>query len=77
MSLPGYATVNLHGAYAIGRASLFLKVNNLLDNNAASFGTYFGTDGLANAPGAPAITSARTLVPLQPRAVEAGFTLRW
>jgi iron complex outermembrane receptor protein len=76
-SLPGYATVNLHGSYVLGRASLFLKVDNLLDSRAASFGTYFGTDGLANVPGAPAITSARTLVPLQPRAVEAGVTLRW
>jgi iron complex outermembrane receptor protein len=76
-SLPGYATLNLHGSYAIGRASLFLKVDNLLDNRAASFGTYFGADGLDNVPGAPEITSARTLVPLQPRAVEAGFTLRW
>jgi iron complex outermembrane receptor protein len=76
-SLPGYATVNLHGSYVIGRASLFLKVDNLLDSRAASFGTYFGADGLANVPGAPAITSPRTLVPLQPRAVEAGFTLRW
>ena len=76
-SLPGYATVNLHGSYALGRASLFLKVDNLLDSRAASYGTYFGTDGLANAPGAPTITSPRTLVPLQPRAVEAGITLRW
>jgi iron complex outermembrane receptor protein len=76
-SLPGYATVNLHGSYALGRASLFLKVDNLLDSRAASFGTYFGTDGLASAPGAPEVTSARTLVPLQPRAVEAGITLRW
>ena len=76
-SLPGYATVNLHGAYALGRASLFLKVDNLLDSRAASFGAYFGTDGLDNVAGAPNITSARTLVPLQPRAVEAGFTLRW
>jgi iron complex outermembrane receptor protein len=76
-SLPGYATVNLHGSYALGRASLFLKVDNLLDSRAASFGTYFGTDGLANVPGAPEITSPRTLVPLQPRAVEAGITLRW
>jgi len=76
-SLPGYATVNLHGAYALGRASLFLKVDNLLDSRAASYGTYFGTDGLANVPGAPTITSPRTLVPLQPRAVEAGITWRW
>ena len=76
-SLPGYATVNLHGAYALGRATLFLKVDNLLDSRAASFGTYFGTDGLDNVPGAPDITSARTLVPLQSRAVEAGITLRW
>ncbi|MGZ3274110.1 MAG: TonB-dependent receptor [Caulobacteraceae bacterium] len=76
-SLPGYATVNLHGSYALGRASLFLKVDNLLDSRAASFGAYFGTDSLASAPGAPSITSARTLVPLQPRAVEIGFSLRW
>ena len=76
-SLPGYVTMNLHGSYALGRASLFLKVDNLLDSRAASFGTYFGTDGLDNVPGAPEITSARTLVPLQPRAVEAGITLRW
>lgn len=76
-SLPGYATVSLHGSYAIGRASLFLKVDNLLDSRAASFGTYFATDGLANVAGAPAIDSARTVVPLQPRAVEAGVTLRW
>lgn len=77
-SLPGYATVNLHGSYAIGRrASLFVKADNLTGSRAASFGTYFGTDGLANAPGAPAITSARTLVPLQPRAVEVGLRLAW
>jgi len=76
-SLPGYATLNLHGSYALGRANLFLKVDNLLDNRAASFGTYFGTDGLDNVAGAPAIASARTLAPLQPRAVEAGITLRW
>jgi iron complex outermembrane receptor protein len=76
-SLPGYATVNLHGSYVLGRASLFLKVDNLLDSRAASFGTYFGTDGLNNVPGPPDITSPRTLVPLQPRAVEAGITLRW
>jgi iron complex outermembrane receptor protein len=76
-SLPGYATLNLHGSYALGRANLFLKVDNLLDSRASSFGTYFGTDGLDNVPGAPEITSPRTLVPLQPRAVEAGITLRW
>jgi hypothetical protein len=69
--------VNLHGSYTLGRASLFLKVDNLLDSRASSFGTYFGTDGLDNVQGAPEITSPRTLVPLQPRAVEAGFTLRW
>jgi len=76
-SLPGYATVDLHAAYALGRASLFLGVDNLLDSRAAGFGTYFGTGGLDQVPGAPAVTSARTLVPLQPRAVEAGVTLRW
>jgi iron complex outermembrane receptor protein len=76
-SLPGYATLNLHGAYQLGRASLFLKVDNLLDSRAATFGTYFGTDGLANVAGAPDIRSPRTVTPLQPRAVEAGVSLRW
>jgi iron complex outermembrane receptor protein len=76
-SLPGYATLNLHGSYDLGRARLFLKVDNLLDSRASSFGTYFGTGGLADVPGAPFLSDPRTLVPLQLRAVEVGLTLRW
>jgi iron complex outermembrane receptor protein len=76
-SLPGYATLNVHGSYALGRASLFLRVDNVLDSRAASFGTYFDPTSLDNVKGAPALSDPRTLVPLQPRAVEAGITWRW
>jgi len=76
-SLPGYATLNLHGAYQLGRARLFLKVDNLLDSRVATYGTYVDTGSLNNVKGAAPLSDSRTLVPLQPRAIEIGITLRW
>jgi iron complex outermembrane receptor protein len=75
--LPGYAIVSLHGALRLGRATLFARVDNLLDSRAASFGTYAQTDSLANVKGAPALSDPHSLVTLQPRSLQAGITVRW
>ena len=76
-SLPGYAVLGLHGAYRLGRAILFARVDNLLDSRAASFGTYADTGSLDNVQGAPALSDPHTVVPLQPRSFQAGITFRW
>ena len=76
--LAGYAVLGVHGAYKAGRRlTLFARVDNLLDNHAASFGTYVDTTSLNGVAGAPTLTSPRTLTPLEPRAVHVGLTLNW
>lgn len=76
--LAGYAVLGAHGAYKFGRRlTLFARIDNLLDNHAASFGTYIDTTSLDGVAGAPTLNNPRTLTPLEPRAVQMGLTLAW
>src|SRR5262249_53985987 len=73
--LPGYAVVNVHASYQINKTiQIYGKINNLLDNHYAPYGTFFDTAQLPNfaAGGAP-FTNAQTVNPAYPRTFYAGM----
>jgi outer membrane receptor protein involved in Fe transport len=73
--LPGYAVVNVHASYQINKTiQIYGRVNNLLDNHYATYGTFFDTTQLPNfaAGGAP-FTNAQALNPAYPRTFYAGM----
>jgi iron complex outermembrane receptor protein len=73
--LPGYAVVNVHASYQINKTvQIYGKINNLLDNHYATYGTFFDTGALPNfaAGGAP-FTDAQALNPAYPRTFYAGM----
>jgi iron complex outermembrane receptor protein len=73
--LPGYAVVNVHASYQINKTiQIYGKINNLLDNHYATYGTFFDTNALPNfANGGAAFTNAQTLNPAYPRTFYAGM----
>jgi iron complex outermembrane receptor protein len=73
--LPGYAVVNVHASYQINKTiQIYGKINNLLDNHYATYGTFFDTNALPNfANGGAAFTNAQALNPAYPRTFYAGL----
>ena len=73
--LPGYAVFNLHGSYQIDKTfQVYARVDNILDNRYATFGTFFDTSAIPNISngGAP-FTDPRSLSPARPRVYYAGL----
>jgi outer membrane receptor protein involved in Fe transport len=73
--LPGYAVFNLHGSYQIDKTfQVYARVDNILDNRYATFGTFFDTGAIPNISngGAP-FTDPRSLSPARPRVYYAGL----
>ena len=73
--LPAYAVFNLHGSYQINKTfQVYARVDNVLDNHYATYGTFFETDALPNfANGGAPFTDARSISPARPRAFYAGL----
>ncbi len=73
--LPGYAVFNLHGSYQIDKNfQVYARVDNILDNRYATYGTFFDTGAIPNISngGAP-FTDPRSLSPSRPRVYYAGL----
>lgn len=78
--LSGYAVASLHGSYALGRGlELYGRIDNLFDRRYATFGTYFGPDGIANVHPNPLPPEAdpRTNTLAPPRSFQIGLRARW
>ena len=73
--LPSYAVFNLHTSYQINKTfQVYARVDNVLDNRYATYGTFFDTSALPNfANGGAPFTDPRSLSPAQPRAFYAGL----
>ena len=73
--LPGYAVVNVHASYQVSKnVQIYGKINNLLDNHYATYGTFFDTTTLPNfANGGAAFTNASSISPAYPRTFYAGM----
>jgi outer membrane receptor protein involved in Fe transport len=74
--LPSYAVFGVHASYQVDKTyQIFGRIDNLLDNRYASYGTFFETGALPNFynPGnGNQFTDPRTLNPAMPRAFYAG-----
>ena len=77
--LPGYSVFNLHASYQINKTyQLYGRVDNILDNRYATYGTFFETGDIPNfANGGAAFTDPRTVSPARPRAFYAGLKATW
>jgi outer membrane receptor protein involved in Fe transport len=75
--LPSYAVFNVHASYQINKSlQVYGKIDNVLDNHYATYGTFFDTAALPNfANGGAAFTDARSLSPARPRAFYAGLKM--
>ena len=73
--LPGYAVFNLHASYQIDKTfQIYGRVDNVLDNRYATYGTFFDTGAVPNfANGGAPFTDPRSLSPARPRAFYAGL----
>jgi outer membrane receptor protein involved in Fe transport len=73
--LPGYAVFNLHASYQIDKTfQIYGRVDNVLDNRYATYGTFFQTDAIPNfANGGAPFSDPRSLSPARPRALYAGL----
>jgi outer membrane receptor protein involved in Fe transport len=73
--LPGYAVFNLHASYQIDKTfQIYGRVDNVLDNRYATYGTFFDTGAIPNfANGGAPFTDPRSLSPARPRALYAGL----
>ena len=74
--LGAYWAASLHSSYVLGRGvELFGRVNNLFDRRYATYGAFFGADGIGNVKPAPLPPAAdpRTLTLAAPRAVVIGL----
>ncbi len=68
--LPSYATFNVHASYQINKTfQIYGRVDNVLDNRYATFGTFFDTGAIPNAN----FTDPRSISPARPRAFYAGL----
>jgi len=73
--LPGYAVFNLHSSYQINKTfQVYARMDNILDNRYATYGTFFDTTAIPNLSngGAP-FTDPRSLSPARPRTFYAGL----
>jgi iron complex outermembrane receptor protein len=73
--LPGYAVFNLHASYQIDKTyQIYGRVDNVLDNRYATYGTFFDTGAIPNfANGGAPFTDPRSLSPARPRAFYTGM----
>jgi len=81
--LPSYTVFNAHASYQIDkRFQIYGRVDNILDNRYATYGTFFDTGAVPNFTAGPAtnfanggvpFTDARSLSPARPRAFYAGL----
>ncbi len=73
--LPGYAVFNVHASYQIDKTyQVYARVDNILDNRYATYGTFFDTTSVPNfANGGNQFTDPRSLSPARPRAFYAGL----
>jgi len=72
--LPSYTVFNVHTSYQINKTfQVYGRIDNLLDNRYATYGTFFDTTAVPNfANGSAAFTDPRSLSPARPRAFYAG-----
>jgi outer membrane receptor protein involved in Fe transport len=72
--LPSYAVFSVHASYQLDKTyQIFGRIDNLLDNRYATYGTFFDTTALPNfANGGNSFNDPRTLNPAIPRAFYAG-----
>jgi iron complex outermembrane receptor protein len=78
--LPSYTVASAHASWDLGHGlTLFGRVENLFDRRYATFGTYFGADGIADLHPSPlpADPSPNSDTPAAPRAVLVGLRLSW
>jgi len=73
--LPSYAVFNLHASYQIDKTfQIYGRVDNVLDNRYATYGTFFNIGAVPNfANGGAAFTDARSISPARPRAFYLGL----
>jgi outer membrane receptor protein involved in Fe transport len=73
--LPGYSVFNVHASYQINKTfQIYGRVDNILDNRYATYGTFFDTGDVPNfANGGTQFTDARSVSPARPRAFYAGL----
>jgi len=73
--LPSYAVFNVHASYQIDKTfQIYGRVDNVLDNRYATYGTFFDTNAIPNsANGGAQFTDARSLSPARPRAFYVGL----
>ncbi len=73
--LPAYTVFNLHASYQVDKTiQIYGRVDNILDNRYATYGTFFDTTAVPNfANGGVPFTDARTVSPARPRAFYAGL----
>jgi outer membrane receptor protein involved in Fe transport len=73
--LPGYSVFNVHASYQINKTfQIYGRVDNILDNRYATYGTFFDTGNVPNfANGGTQFTDARSVSPARPRAFYAGL----
>jgi iron complex outermembrane receptor protein len=73
--LPSYFVFNVHTSYQIDKnVQLYGRIDNLLDNRYATYGTFFETDAVPNfANGGTQFTDPRSVSPARPRAFYAGM----
>ena len=68
--LPSYATFNAHASYQINKTfQIYGRVDNILDNRYATYGTFFDTGAIPTAN----FTDPRSISPARPRAFYAGL----
>lgn len=73
--VPGYAVFNLHTSYQLDKTfQIYGRLDNVLDNRYATYGTFFDTGAIPNfANGGAPFTDPRSLSPARPRALYAGL----
>jgi outer membrane receptor protein involved in Fe transport len=73
--LPSYAVFNVHASYQINKTfQIYGRVDNLLDNRYATYGTFFDTSAVPNfTNGGAAFADPRSVSPARPRAFYAGL----
>jgi outer membrane receptor protein involved in Fe transport len=73
--LPSYTVFNVHASYQVDKNfQIYGRVDNLLDNRYATYGTFFDVNAIPNfANGGAQFTDARSVSPARPRAFYAGM----
>jgi len=78
--IPSYWTADAHATWDVGHGvQLFGRIDNLFDRRYATFGTYFGADGLADLHPSPlpADPSPNSDTPAPPRSFLVGVRVKW